>query len=107
MNNERLEKLREIYKHRKLLEELNWGRYANHNRYYNKLDAEFMNWLCDKAYHVIKEKQNSVSMENIDKMIAELEKLKMTSGITNQSTWNECLHYCLKTVNEYCKGGYR
>ena len=48
--------------------------------------------------------EDSVPMETIDQMIAELEKLKMTSGVTNQSTWNECLHYCLKTVNEYCKG---
>ena len=48
--------------------------------------------------------EDSVPMEIIDQMIAELEKLKMTSGVTNQSTWNECLHYCLKTVNEYCKG---
>lgn len=107
MNDERLDQLREIYKNRKLLVELNWGRYANHNRYNRKLDAEFLNWLCDKSYHEIKSKQNSVPMENIDKMIAEIDNLQF---IHTELEYNGAVKKVisqsdvLDIINKYCKG---
>ena len=59
MNDARLTELREKYKDRNLLEELDWGTYANHGGYTNKWDAEFLNWLCDAAYRAIKENKPS------------------------------------------------
>ena len=37
----------------------------------------------------------------LDDMKQEIEKYRMTSGVTNQGTWNECLDCVLHTINDY------
>ena len=42
---------------------------------------------------------------DFDDIKQEIKKLKITSGITNQATWNECLHYVLKIIDEHMNEG--
>lgn len=54
MAEEKLMTLREQYKDRNLLEELSWGRRANFQGYMTREEANFINWLCDASYSMIK-----------------------------------------------------
>lgn len=108
MNDERLEELRGKYKNRRLLEELNWGMYATHRGYTSKQNGEFLNWLCDSAYHEIKAKQHSVPMENMDNMIAEINNLTAPKTDTEyQDGFYDCEQMILDIINKYCRGGSR
>jgi len=56
MDDIRLSELREVYKDRNLMEELEWGKYAYHGGYRSEQTGQFINWLCDAAHRALKPK---------------------------------------------------
>ena len=42
-------------------------------------------------------------LKSVDGLIEEIKKMKITSGVKNQGTWNECLYYVTERIKEYCE----
>lgn len=66
MDSERMAELKKRHKDRNLIEELRWGMHADHSGYQRKSQGEFINWLCDMAYHQIKEQTDRKTGEWIN-----------------------------------------
>ena len=102
MNDDRLAELQEKYNDRDLLEELAWGIYWNHSGYTSKQDGEFLNWLCFKAYKVLKERPQGgnndlISREALLKAMEEERQYLLARGLTGAE--HILVHHCLPVID--------
>ena len=65
--------------------------YASHG-----LDLDYKNMLDEYIKGVI----NQAKIEVLTELQLEIEEHKMTSGVTNQGTWNECIACCSNRIQQ-------
>ena len=64
--------------------------YASHG-----LDFDYKNMLDEYIKRVI----NQAKIEVLTELKPDIEEHKMTSGVTNQGTWNECIACCSRVID--------